>query len=342
MTVYTQNPPHIRSRESNASLMLSVIVAMLPLYAIATYFYGPRAVLLGLTGALSAGVTDALCMYLGGRVPNLRDFSSIVTGLMIPLLLPATVRYNIVIVAVLFGIAVAKQPFGGVGENIFNPAAAGMAFAIVCWPADVFSYPVPFERIPLFLTADTVFRVGTSPAKALALGGLPANTLIDTLMGNVPGPMGCTSVLVLFTCLLFLAVRRAVHVRATLAFLAGAAALAVLTPRAGGRAALYEMMCGMLPFAAVFMINDPVTSPKRSLPMLVYGATTGVISILFRHLGSYEESVIFAILVMNSAVWMLDLWGEHLARERRREKHDAGTRAGVPAASRKNVRHSQK
>ena len=252
-------------------------------------------------------------------------------------------RYSIVVVAAVFGVAVAKQPFGGVGENIFNPAAAGMAFAIVCWPTDVFTYPVPFERIPLLLSPDTVLRYGTSPAKALALGGLPASTLLDTLMGNVPGPMGCTGILVLFTCLLFLAVRRSVHVLPSLAFLAGAAAMAVLIPRAGGLAAAYELMCGMLPFAAVFMINDPVTSPKRSLPMLVYGAMTGVISILFRHLGSYEESVIFAILVMNSAVWMLDLWGEQLARERRRrQKHDAKARARVSAAARKNVRDLQK
>jgi len=330
MILNPQSPPHIRTRETNATLMGDTIISLLPLYAMATYFYGGRALLLGLTGLLTALISDMACTMIAGRVPNLRDFSAAVTGLILPLLMPASIRYSIVIVAVIFAIVVAKQPFGGVGENIFNPAAAGMAFAIVCWPAEVFTYPAPFEKIPIKLAADTAIRTATSPAQALALGGLPNQTPLDLLMGNVPGPMGTTNILVLLTCLLYLTVRRTVHGRATLAFLAGGAAVAVLFPRAGGLAALYELMSGMLLFAAIYMLNDPVTSPKRSAPMLLYSAMTGVLSIMFRHLGRYEESVIFALLVMNSTVWLLDLWGERVARRERRKAHGAQTDPGLP------------
>ena len=77
------------------------------------------------------------------------------------------------------------------------------------------------------------------------------------------------------------------------------------------------------------MVNDPVTSPKRLIPMIVYGAITGAASILFRHLGSYEESMIFALLIMNSVSWLLDLWGENMARARRRKRIESKTGAKV-------------
>ena len=334
MKLNPQNPPHIRSRDTNRTIMSDTIIALLPLYAMATYFYGTRAIVLGLVGFLTASISDALCILLSGKVPRLRDLSAAVTGLIIPLLFPASVRYSVVVVAVLFAIVVAKQPFGGVGENIFNPAAAGAAFAMVCWPSDVFTYPVPFERLPLWITADTAFRTAASPAKALALGGVPTNDLLDMLLGNVPGPMGAVNILVLLTCLLYLVVRRDVHPEVTLSFLAGAALTALFFPRAAGfSAVLYELMSGMLLFGAVFMVNDPVTSPKRLVPMIVYGGVTGVASILFRHLGGFEESMIFALLVMNSTVWLLDLWGEHMARIRRRKERESETHPQISPAS---------
>ena len=323
MKIEAQNPPHIRSRDTNATLMFDTVVALVPLYAMAVYFYGIRALALGIVGVLTSCISDMLCCIAKHSVPNLRDLSAVVTGMIIPLLMPASIRYSIVIVAVLFAILVAKQPFGGVGENLFNPAAAGMAFAIVCWPSEVLTYPMPFEKIPLVLSSSTVIRTGTSIAKALSLRGIPNNTLLDTLMGNVPGPMGATNILVLLTCLLYLAVRRTIHIKAALSCIAGAAVTAILFPRAAWPGALYELMGGMLLFAAVFMINDPVTSPKHTVPMMIYAAMTGVLVIVFRHLGSYEESVVFAILVMNSVVWPLDLFGERLARIERRKLHEA-------------------
>ena len=333
-----QNPPHIRSRDTNRTIMSDTVIALLPLYAMAAYFYGTRALMLGFVGFCTSCVADALCVLLSGRIPNLRDLSAAVTGLILPLLMPASVRYSVVVVAVIFAVVVAKHPFGGVGENIFNPAAAGMAFAIVCWPSEVFTYPAPFERIPLMLSADTVFRTAASPAKALALGGMPTNDLLDMLLGNVAGPMGAANILVLLTCLLYLVVRRAVHPQVTLSFLAGAAVMAAIFPRAaGGTAVLYELMSGMLLFGAVFMVNDPVTSPKRIVPMIVYGGVTGMASIAFRHLGSFEESMIFALLVMNSTVWLLDLWGEHMARNMRRKERESATDSKVSASSGSDV-----
>lgn len=324
MKLNRQNKPHIRTRETNTALMTDVIIALLPLYAMAVYFYGIRAMALGFVGLFTAFAVDIICVLVSGKIPNIRDLSAVVTGMIIPLLMPASVRFSVVITAVIFAVIVVKHPFGGVGENIFNPAAAGMAFAIVCWPEEVFTYPVPFTKLPMIIDADTVFKTAVSPAKTLALGGLPSDKILELLLGNVPGPMGAVNILVLITCLIYLFVRRTVHIEVTLSFVAGAAAMAFLFPRAsGGESVLYELMSGMLLFGAVFMINDPVTSPKRFIPMVVYGAITGAASILFRHLGSYEESMIFALLIMNSVTWMLDLWGENMARAERRKRFES-------------------
>lgn len=343
MKLHTQNPPHIRSRESNQTMMVDVIIATLPLYAMGVYFYGSRVLLLGLAGVAAACLADAVCQLIGGRMPNIRDLSAVITGLLIPLLLPASIRFSVVLAAAAFAILVAKQPFGGVGQNVFNPAAAGVAFAIICWPRSVFSYPVPFERLPLVI--DDTVRLVNSPAYSLSLGGTPTVDLLDMLLGNTPGPMGGSNILVLLTCLLFLAVRRTVNFSTSASMLGGAALCALLMPRLelGALAGVaYELMSGLVVIGAVFLINDPVTSPKRAVPRLVYGFCTGALSVLFRHIGRYEESLLFALLVMNAAVWMIDLWGEQAAHAMRRKHVELKVNPPVSEPAEQDVGAAQK
>ena len=323
MKLSVQFPPHIRSKESNLTVMTDVIIALIPIYLMAAYFYGIRAVYLMAVSVGVCALLDILGVLISRRIPNIRDLSSIVTGMIIPLLMPATVKPEIVVLADLFAILVAKHPFGGVGQNVFNPAVSGVAFAIVCWPNAMFSYCLPFEFLPIHITEAMKFV--PSPAKALSLGGVPAFDFIDMLLGNVPGAMGATNILLLFACFLFLSVRRTVSFSMTGCFLMGASLVAVLFPRAemsGLESFLYEMMSGYMLIGAIFLINDPVTSPKRTLPKLIYGFTAGIVGMSFRHIGRYEESLLFAILVMNSSVWILDLFGEQIAHYYRRKQSE--------------------
>ena len=339
MKLRAQNPPHIRSRESNQTVMLDAVIAMLPLYAMATYYYGKRALALGLFSVLTTIAFDMLCMIAKRNVPNIRDLSPVVTGMLLPLLMPASIRFEVVAVAALFGIVVAKHPFGGVGENIFNPAVAGAAFAAVCWPKAMFLYPVPFDRLPVMVDS-AAQKLINSPAYTLSLGGAPNTDFLDMLLGNFAGPMGATNILVLCTCFLFLAVRKTVSVWMTGAFLAGAALVAAVVPRAmltPFYSVSYELMTGLTLIGAIFLINDPVTSPKRKLPKILYGFLAGVVSMTFRHLGEYEDSLLFAILVMNASVWIIDLWGEHLAHALRRKNIELKTNSEISSAAEENV-----
>lgn len=321
MKLHPQNLPHIRSRESNQTLMVDVIIALIPLYAMATYFYGKRALVLGAFSVAATVLIDAVCTGLRHNVPNIRDHSGIITGMIIPLLLPASIRYEVIFVAVLFAVAVAKHPFGGVGENIFNPAAAGVAFATVCFPRSVFSYPIPFDPLPIII--EDRIRLVFSPAYALLLGGKPYNDPLDMLLGNYPGPMGATNILVLITCLLFLAVRKSISFSMTLSYLAGFSAVAALFPRAMEspvQSVYYELMSGIVLICSVFLINDPVTSPKRAGVRIVYGFFTGALCMVFREIGRYEESVLFALLIMNAMVWSFEMIGESLLHRFRRNR----------------------
>ena len=142
--------PHIRHQESSRTLMSDVILLLLVLCALEFLYYGPRALMVCAAAVIPAVIADAACTLLRGRAPNPRDLSPIVTGLIIAMMMPASVPYYVPAAASVFAIAIVKHPFGGTGHNLFNPAAAGFSFAAICWPGLVFMYPMPFDRLPLF------------------------------------------------------------------------------------------------------------------------------------------------------------------------------------------------
>ena len=321
MNLSLQRPPHIRSKDSNFSIMLDVVIALIPVYCMSFYFYGKRAIYLLFLSTMTSIAADLICVLISRRIPNIKDLSMVVTGMLIPLLMPSSAKWEMIVTAVLFAIVVAKHPFGGIGQNVFNPAVAGVAFATICFPGEMFSYVKPFTYLPNHITE--AVSTAMSPAKALSLGGVPSFSLTDMLLGNVPGPMGATNILVLFSCLLYLVVKKTTTLYTSGSFLLGAGLVAVIFQRADMnfmQSFLYEMMSGYMVIAAVFLINDPVTSPKRNFSRCVYGFTGGIVAMGFRHLGRYEESILFAILVMNAAVWMIDLLGEYAAHYYRRSE----------------------
>lgn len=147
MNLIHSRPPHVRSHESNFSVMGDMVISLVPLYLMAYFFYGSRTLVLGAVSVITCTVLDFLCTFLSSRRVGILDLSPVVTGLLIPLMLPASIGFTPVIAADLFAIGVIKQPFGGLGQNIFNPAAGGVAFAVLTWSDSVFRYPVPIESL---------------------------------------------------------------------------------------------------------------------------------------------------------------------------------------------------
>jgi len=301
--------------------MGDAVLVLLILYAMAFYYYGPRAIALGLWSACISAAADIVCVKVRRRKIHYRDLSPIVTGLLIPLMMPATVPYHVVAAAALVAIVVAKHPFGGVGHNVFNPAAAGFSFAAICFGQALFVYPNPLQKLPVFLNAELEIVTGISTAFTLRLGGTPQYELVDMALGNFPGPMGATNILVILACLLYLVFRGTVRWQMPLSFFATVFLFALLFPRLDASRLMsvgYEMMSGLLLFGGVFLLGDPVTTPKRDLSKVAFGFASGVVVMLYRRFGNMEEGFTFAILLMNASVWTFDMLGERLYCKLRR------------------------
>lgn len=331
--------PHIRFQESNITIMSDMILLLAVLTGMACFFYGTRALAVCGVAVGCSVAADAVCVALRGRRPNPRDLTPVVTGMLIALAMPATIAYRIVAVASLFAVMIVKHPFGGTGHNPFNPAAAGFAFAAICWPQQIFSYPTPFEKLGLMgqfsdKLQSFVYSVGTAPnvqevvvklyqnpVSVLRAHATPSNDLFEMLLGNFPGPMGATNILVILTCLGYLIFRNTVRWQLPVSYLASCAFIAFLFPRTYmGSGFFYELMSGLLLFGCVFLLTDPVTSPKRESSMFLYGVFAGLITMLFRYFGGFDESVPFAILFSNAFVPVIDHYSETMHRLIRRKR----------------------
>ncbi len=324
MELTKHSPPHVRIQDRVSTFSIDVLIAILAVYAMSYYYYGMRVVMLGFYSVITCIILDMFCVKLAGKSINPKDMSPVITGLIIVLFMPASISVVAVVTAATFAMVVAKHPFGGLGENIFNPAAAGIAFTIICWPTEMFSYPAPLTQLPLDFVVE--FRSVVTTIRTLKLGGIPVLNYNEMLFGNFAGALGGTCILVLVSCLLYLLIRKTTHILTSGSYLLSCALIAVIFPRNDMemiQSLAYELMSGTLLLGAVFLLSDPVTSPKLKLSRFIYGFSTGVVVMIFRHHGSFDDGVVFAILLSNSFVWMIDQYSLQIMRKwRRREKNE--------------------
>ena len=288
-----------------------------PLLCMACYFYGARPLLLCGIALLTGNLCDRLVALLRHRVYTNKDLSNESFALIIALLMPATVDWYVVIMAVLAGVLIGKEVFGGYGSYPFNPAAVGYAVAAVSWPEQVFRYPQPYINIPLWDA--TGVPVSSTISDTLRSGGSLNISAISLVLGEYAAPMGTGAALVLLACGLFLWSQKDAHMAASVSFLATCALIAFFFPRQAGLAesdvlvnALPRLQCvrdelltGAVLFSAVFLINEPYTCAHHRMGRILYGVLVGAITMGFRYYGVYETGVCFALLTVNSiSGWM--------------------------------------
>ena len=297
-------------RESSYGVMCrDVLFCILALSVFSYVYFGVRPLLLTLTSVATAVICETLCCVLRRRPLSVLDGSAIVTGALCGMMLSPIAPFTLAVVAPAFAVLFAKMPFGGLGRNPFNPAAAGIALVTVLYSSVMFLYPDMDATLPVAWEAADVLTEA-SPASILLVGGTTGYNWLDFLFGQVPGPIGATPVLVLCACGAYLMIRRSSSALLTLSYLGTCAVFAVLFPRAPGewyQSVLLELCSGYLLFAGVFLLADPTTTPSHWLARLLFGTLCGVLTMLMRHIGRFEEGAVFAILLCNTLTPFLDM-----------------------------------
>ena len=296
-----------------------------PPLCMACYLYGLRPLLLCGFALLMGNLCDRLISLLRRRVYRPGDYSNESFALVIALLMPATVDWYVLAAAIVAGVLIGKEVFGGYGSYPFNPAAVGYAVAAVSWPEQVFRYPTPYTSIPLW-DASGVATASTI-SDTLRSGGLINLSGLSLALGEYAAPMGAGSALVLAACGLFLWVQKDIKLSAALSFLVTAGVIVFLFPRQLGltedasfavsamfrlRCVRDELLTGAMIFSAVFLLNEPYTCAHHRLGRILYGIMVGAFTMGFRYFGVYETGVCFALLAVNSISGWLDRTEVHL------------------------------
>lgn len=292
-TMYTvSSSPHIRAKETTTSIMRDVIIALLPATLASVYFFKLQALIVILVSILSCVAAEYIWQKANKRKVTIGDLSAVVTGLLIAFNLPASVPLWIPVVGGFFAIIIAKQFFGGLGQNIVNPALVARAFLLAAWPKE--------------MTTWTLDGVTTATPLAALKAGTQAPALMDVFIGNVGGCLGETSALALIIGGVYLLAKHVIDWRIPVTYIGTTFIITAIAGRAGNP--VYELFAGGLMLGAFFMATDYATSPITPIGRIIFGVGCGVITSIIRILGGYPEGVSYSILIMNLFVPLIERW----------------------------------
>lgn len=298
MKLILSSSPHAHAKNSVSSLMRDVIIALLPAAGCSVWFFGMRAVWLIAVCVSACVVTEAVCRLLMKRENSIGDFSAVLTGLLLALNLPPDLPLWMAVAGSIFAIAVAKQVFGGLGYNPFNPALSARAFMLISFTGAMttWSNPVGYESVTGSTPVDAV--TCATPLAFIKKGDVSQlSSLKSFLLGNIGGCIGETCAIALLIGAIYLIVRKVITWHIPVSFLG---AMFVFAFFKGGVPPVLHVLSGGAIIGACFMATDYVTSPTTAKGKLIFGAGCGLLTMCIRCGGGYPEGVSFAILIMNA------------------------------------------
>jgi electron transport complex protein RnfD len=305
--------PHMHDVESTAKIMWTVSGALLPATLMSVYYFGMPAIMVILVCLVTSLASEAVVQWMLKKPITLSDGSAFLTGLLLAMNLPANAPLYIPAVASIVAVVIAKQLFGGLGFNIFNPALIGRAFVLVSFAKIMTTFVAPvtsFMALDAKTTATPlVLLKEEGMSKLLEVYHTKAALYQDLFLGNRAGSLGETSVIALLLGAAFLMMKRYITWHIPISFIA---TVGVLTWIFGGKEGLMtgdpilHMMSGGLILGAFFMATDYVTGPSVRRAQVVFGVCAGILTTLIRLKGGYPEGVMFAILLMNCFAPLLD------------------------------------
>lgn len=307
--------PHIHKDISTKKLMWTVIYAMLPLWAMAIYYFGIGAVYVTLLAVFSCMFFEwFITKYLLKRESDLMDGSAIITGMLLAFNLPANLPFHIILIGSFVAMGIGKLSFGGLGQNPFNPALVGRVFLLISFPVSMTSWPVPkaLNFIPDGVTGATplgIIKDGLRSGESISSLSDQLPSTMDLLIGNMGGSIGEMSALLIFLALIFMLIKKTItwHIPISilLTIFVFTGVLNLINPELYA-SPIFHLLTGGVMLGAVFMATDLVTSPMSRKGQLIFGIGIGVLTVVIRIWGAYPEGVSFAILLMNAWVPLIN------------------------------------
>lgn len=321
--------PHLHVPRSVQTIMLNVVLALLPICAYAVWMFGLSALALLITTTGACLATEHLLCRMSHRESSVGDFSVVITGLLLGLVLPPGFPLWMAAVGGFIAVAPGKMLFGGLGFNVFNPALVARAFLQAAFPVAIMGYTpaLALHRFAEFIPT----TLATPLIKAASLTGWIASNRVDAFSGATPlmlekfehvhsdlwplllgqrtGSSGETAVLLILVCGLYLIFRRMMEWRTPVAMLGSAFLVSgafYLSDPSRYPSPFFMLLSGGLMLGAMFMATDPVASPVTPLGVWIYGALIGLITVVIRLKGGLAEGVMYAILLGNALSPLID------------------------------------
>lgn len=302
--------PHIKGPDSTPKIMWSVVVSLAPVLSAAVWWFGPSAALVITFATLGCVATERVF----GPGGTLRDGSAAITGVLLGLTLPPGLPVWMAFIGGVIAIGLGKLVFGGLGQNVFNPALLGRAMLQAAFPDDLTTWPARAERwaqlrgdnfaLP-FMSADPAATVtGATPLGQMKFEQIPTETL-DLFFGATGGSTGETAAVAILAGGLWLAARRYLNWRIPVSILLTVAVLSQLVHWISPERypdAVFMLFSGGLMLGAWYMATDMVTSPTTNLGCWIFGLGIGMLVVVIRLWGGLPEGVMYAILLMNAMV----------------------------------------
>lgn len=288
--------PHIRDKSSTRKIMIDVCIALVPTLAFGVWHFGINALFVILSSVLSCVVSEAVFELIIKKPITVFDFSAVVTGLILALNMPPNIAWWVPAVGGVFAIVIVKMLFGGIGQNIMNPALAARCFLLISFASRMTDFSVD----------------GVSSATPLAVlksGG--SVDLLDAFLGFKTGCIGEVSVLAILIGAAYLLIRKVISIRIPAVYILSTALFIFLftlatTGMPTWQFMLGELLTGGLMAGAFFMATDYTTSPITKWGQVIYAVLIGFLTAVFRVLGSSAESVSYAIIISNLFVPIIE------------------------------------
>ena len=309
--------PHLHSKTTTAVLMRDVVIALLPTAIVSVVFYGWKELLVLAVSVLSCILIEwSVTKYLLRKPCTIGDWSAAVTGILLALNLPSTTPWWVVLIGAIVAIGVAKMTFGGLGQNVFNPALVGRVFLLISFPTymthwvqpqGLFGVDAVTGATPLGVIKEGLMQ-GASVPDLMAAHGYSYSQM---LFANIGGSAGEACAIALLVGFVYLLVRKVIKPWITLSILGTVAVVSAVFWLANPMQftdPLFNLLTGGLILGSCFMATDYVTSPMTTKGGIIFGIGIGFITLMIRYFGSYPEGVSFAILIMNSVVPLLNKW----------------------------------